>query len=531
MADSAGDERYQLYLVDAAGGPPTPLTQSPGAVFWPAFGDPFSPDGKLLAYAGNDRSPVDQDVLLRDLTTGEVRRVYAGGGRVYAGDWSPDGTRLTMVEWRAAGTDRVVHVLSIEDGRVTQLTPPGSSATYNPGPWLPDGSGILVMSDFERDVMGLGVLDAVTGQLTWLDTPDHEVEAVALSRDGGVLAWLVNVDGASQLRARNLITGNDLPMPELPAGWASELRITPDGQQLVMLISTATRPQNVLAVDLASGDMRWVTDARPLADRSTLVDPLLVHYPARNDRQVSALLYRPRTSVERTPVVLAIHGGPPMQERPYYSNDGLFQCLVSNGIAVFAPNVRGSSGYGLEYRRTVNRDWGGVDLEDLDDAVRYLKSQPWVDPTRIGLYGRSYGGFGVLSCVSRLPEHDWAAAVAWCAPSNLVTFTRAQPPTWRTQVAIMIGDPETDAEFLMSRSPVTYADQITAPMFLIQGANDTRVPKEESEQMVTRLRERGVDVRYDVYPNEGHMFGNRENQTKARSDAVEFLLAHLAPSS
>jgi Tol biopolymer transport system component len=133
-ADSAGDERYQLYLVDAAGGPPTPLTQSPGAVFWPALGDPFSPDGKLLAYAGNDRSPGDQDVLLRDLTTGEVRRVYAGGGRVYAGDWSPDGTRLTMVEWRAAGTDRVVHVLSIEDGRVTQLTPPGSSATYNPGP-------------------------------------------------------------------------------------------------------------------------------------------------------------------------------------------------------------------------------------------------------------------------------------------------------------------------------------------------------------------------------------------------------------
>jgi dipeptidyl aminopeptidase/acylaminoacyl peptidase len=198
------------------------------------------------------------------------------------------------------------------------------------------------------------------------------------------LPWLVNVDGASQLRARNLITGNDLPMPELPAGWASELRITPDGQQLVMLISTATRPQNVLAVDLASGDMRWVTDARPLADRSTLVDPVLVHYPARTGRQVSALLYRP-TYLGGTDTRGARHPwGLPMQERPYYSNDGLFQCLVSNGIAVFAPNVRGSSGYGLEYRRTVNRDWGGADLEDLDHAVRYLKNQPWVDPTRIG---------------------------------------------------------------------------------------------------------------------------------------------------
>jgi dipeptidyl aminopeptidase/acylaminoacyl peptidase len=527
MADSGGDEQHQLYLVDTAGGPPRVLTGSRDARYRLAD-DPFSPDGKFLAYVGNDRSPGDQDVLIRDLTTGQVRRAYVGGGRVFAGHWSPDGGRLTMVDWRAATTDQVVYVLSVDDGRVTRLRPGDGPATFVPGPWLPDGSGVLVRSDLGRDITGLGVLDAVTGHLSWLDTPDWEVEDVALSRDGRVLVWLVNVDGASQLRARDLATGEDLPMPALPTGSASELLITPDGRQAVMLMSTPTRPRNVLVVDIASRERRWVTDARPLADPSTFVEPVLVHYPARDGRGVPAYLYRPNAVTGPVPVVLAIHGGPPVQERPDYSNDGLFQYLASRGVAVLAPNVRGSRGYGLAYQRAVHRDWGGVDLEDFDDAARYLKDQPWVDPARIGLIGGSYGGFGVLSCVSRLAEHNWAAAVARCGPSNLLTFARAQPPTFRAQVAIMIGDPDTNAEFLMSRSPVTYADQITAPLFLIQGANDVRVPKQESDQIVQRLRDRGIEVRYDVYPDEGHAFGSRANQTKAREDAAEFLLAHLS---
>ena len=141
--------------------------------------------------------------------------------------------------------------------------------------------------------------------------------------------------------------------------------------------------------------------------------------------------------------------------------------------------------------------------------------------------GRSYGGFAALSCVARLPETNWAAAVVWCGPSNLLTFTKSQPPTWRWQVATMVGDAETDAEFLLSRSPVTYADQIRAPLFLIQGANDPRVPRHESDQIAERLRARGVEVRYDVYPDEGHVFSKRENQIRARSSAGEFLLAHL----
>jgi dipeptidyl aminopeptidase/acylaminoacyl peptidase len=526
LADSAGNEQYQLYMVGEAGGPPQALTESPGSRFWPGE-DPFSPDGTLLAYAGNDRSPVDQDVLIRDLSTGEVRRVYAGGGRIFAGHWSPDGGRLTIFDQRGAATDQIVYVLSVNDGQVTRLTPDDGGFTCEPGPWLPDGSGILVMSDFERDMTGLGVHDPETGRLSWLDTPDWNVEAVATSRDGRVLAWLVNVEGASQLRARDLVTGEDLPTPALPVGAASELALTSDGRQALMLMSTPTKPVNILAVDLQTAELRWVTDAKPSANPSVFVDPVLIQCPRSDGTAVPAYLYRPTNATARVPVVIAIHGGPPMQARPNYSNDGLLQYLASRGVAVVAPNIRGSSGYGLAYQRAVNRDWGGVDLEDLDYVARYLKEQPWVDPTRIGLIGGSYGGFVVLSCISRLPEHQWAAAVSWFGPSNLVTFAKAQPPTWRAQVSIMIGDPDADAEFLMSRSPVSYADRISTPLFLIQGANDARVSLSESDQIAQRLRERGVDVRYDVYPDEGHVFGRKANQAKARSDSAGFLLAHL----
>jgi dipeptidyl aminopeptidase/acylaminoacyl peptidase len=208
----------------------------------------------------------------------------------------------------------------------------------------------------------------------------------------------------------------------------------------------------------------------------------------------------------------------------------MYQYLLNRGIGILAPNVRGSTGYGKSYQRLIHRDWGGGDLKDFEAAVTYLHDLDWVDADRIGVYGRSYGGFATLSCISRLP-HYWAAAVDVVGPSNLVTFAKAVPPTWRRLMAAWVGDPETEADFLLERSPVTYADAITAPLFVIQGANDPRVVKTESDQIVERLRARGVDVRYDVYEDEGHGFTKRENVLKAQRDTAEFFEHHLLPEA
>jgi dipeptidyl aminopeptidase/acylaminoacyl peptidase len=528
LADSDGDESTQLYRVDLKTEEVQRLTDLPGARQLAAVGDPFSPDGRRYAYAGNDRVPTDQDVLVRDLDTGETRRVYQAGGRVYAGHWSPDGSRLSVSDWREGNTDHVVYVLPADGGDVRRLTPDEPVAVYWLGPWLADGSGFLVRTNAGRENVGLAVMDATTGELTWVDTPEWDVEAVTLSGDRRTLMWIVNVDGGAVLRARDLATGSDVTAPVLPWGAVECLSASSDGRRAVMLLSTGTRPWNVVVADFESGALRHVTRAAPRTPALVhLVEPSLVRFESSDGCQVPALLYRPASAPVPGAVLVSIHGGPVYQERPEYAHDGFYQFLVSQGVAVLAPNIRGSSGYGTSYTTRLYRDWGGVDLEDLRAAAGWLRSQPWVDPARIGLYGGSYGGFCVLTCISRLPEVGWAAAVDNFGPSNLVTLARAAPPTLRSLVAAVIGDYEADAEFLMSRSPVTYADDIRTPLLVNQGANDPRVPRHESDQIVERLRARGVEVRYDVYPDEGHGFTKTENQIRARTVAGEFLLRHL----
>jgi len=280
----------------------------------------------------------------------------------------------------------------------------------------------------------------------------------------------------------------------------------------------------VAVADLSTGELRWLTDAHPVA-ATAVAEPELVTFPTHDGRDVPAWLYRPDGDGPRG-VVLSIHGGPEAQERPRYNYAGLYQYLLSRGVAVLAPNVRGSTGYGRAYQRLIHRDWGGDELRDFEAAVRYLRGLHWVDPDRIGVFGGSYGGFATLSCVSRLPDY-WACAVSIVGPSNLVTFTRSVPPTWRPIMAAWVGDPDTEVDFLMERSPITYADAIRAPLFVVQGANDPRVVQAESDQIVAKLRARGVEVRYDVYPDEGHGFTKRANEVKAIGDAADFLVAHL----
>jgi dipeptidyl aminopeptidase/acylaminoacyl peptidase len=224
------------------------------------------------------------------------------------------------------------------------------------------------------------------------------------------------------------------------------------------------------------------------------------------------------------PVVLSIHGGPEAQEKPLYQP--LYQYLLSRGIAVLATNIRGSTGYGKSYQRLVQRDWGGGDMQDWEHAVKWLHERDWVEPDKIGVYGGSYGGFAVLTCVTRLPQY-WAAAVDIFGPSNLVTFAKAVPPTWKRFIARFVGDPETEADFLMERSPITYVENVRAPLLVIQGATDPRVVKGESDQLVEKLQSLGREVEYVVFDDEGHGFTKRPNELKAYRLTAEWLEKHL----
>jgi dipeptidyl aminopeptidase/acylaminoacyl peptidase len=193
---------------------------------------------------------------------------------------------------------------------------------------------------------------------------------------------------------------------------------------------------------------------------------------------------------------------------------------------VLAPNIRGSTGYGKSYQRLIHRDWGGGELKDLEACARYLQSLDWVDGKRLGVFGGSFGGFATLSCATRLPDY-WAAAVDIVGPSNLVTFAKAVPPFWKRYMKKWVGDPDEDYEFLMERSPITYVEQLKCPLLIIQGANDPRVVKAESDQMVEKLRSLGREVEYMVFEDEGHGFTKRANELKAWKATVEFFEKQL----
>ena len=528
-ADHDGDEFHQLYLIEEGKGWPQQLTNEPqvqhfvGSTAW-------SPDGTKFAYAANARKPTDMECWVRDAETGQTQPVFGEGMFSFPGRFSPDGSKLLAFDFRN-NSDVSIHLVDLADGDTRELTPHEDDALFVPGPWAGDGSGFYMVTDAGSEFSGLAFYDLSTDSYAWVEEPTQDVDDVSLSDDGRVLGWLVNDRGYDRLRLRDLETGAELAAPDLPAGARPHLTgaepplaLSPDGIHAALIVSSPRRPPEAWVVETRSGRTWPVTESRLGGlHEDDLVDVELVSFPSFDGREIPAWLYRPDLD-GKAPVVLSVHGGPEAQERPLYQP--LYQYLLSRGIGVLATNIRGSTGYGKSYQRLVQRDWGGGDMQDWEHAAKWLQQQDWVDAGRIGVYGGSYGGFAALTCVTRLPAY-WAAAVDIFGPSNLVTFAKAVPPTWKRFIARFVGDPETEADFLMERSPITYVENVRTPLLVIQGATDPRVVKGESDQMVERLRALGREVEYVVFDDEGHGFTKRTNELRAYRLAAEWLERHL----
>ncbi|MCP2341039.1 alpha/beta hydrolase family protein [Actinomadura rupiterrae] len=518
-ADHEGDEQFAIFRIGLDDDEPAPIATSPVCqrVLAPS---PFDATGRRLVYGANDRDPAVQDVLVRDLATGETQRFEPEKNVMFTPiAWSPD-SRWLLVAGGRSNTESASYLVDL--GRPYAeprcVTAAHGDGLFAPQAWAPDSSGFYLLTDL-WGFTAAAFYTLADGELTPVARHDWDVEE--LDAACGTLAWTVNEAGRSVLHVRREDT---VVRPDVPSGVISTLTLSPDGRTAAMLLDTPAHPEEIVVVDLDDATPRRLTDGRPSALHTvTPVRPESITYPTAGGREVHAFVYSPSTPGPH-PVLLSIHGGPEGQERPRYA--ALYQHLLHHGVAVFAPNIAGSTGYGSAYQKLIYRDWGGIDLDDLDHAVRYLRARPDLDTDRIAVFGGSYGGFAALSCLARLP-HGWAAGVSICGPSNLVTLASGAPPTWRNVIDVLLGDPERDAERLLANSPVTHADAINAPLMVLQGARAPRVPRAESDNLVERLRDRGVHVDYQVFPDEGHGFTTQANEIRAYSEAAAFLIKHL----
>jgi dipeptidyl aminopeptidase/acylaminoacyl peptidase len=431
--------------------------------------------------------------------------------------------------------------------KVTPIEEKEEKIRYIVGPWSPDGKGFYVVTDLRREYTGLSFYDISKSKLEWISTPDHDIESVVLSNNGKVLAWTQNVDGYSNIYVKNLQNGEIQELSEISKrkGVIGDLKISPDGKRIGLLMSTPISPFNIYVWDRETERLERLTESLiGNIPEDKMVQPELIKYNSFDGLEIQAFLYRPNNnngnnsdnnsnnsnnSNKKLGAVLSIHGGPTAQERPTYTYAGFYQYLANNGLAVLAPNFRGSTGYGKSFEKKIYHDWGGNELKDLEYATKWLLSQDWIDVNRLAVFGASFGGFATLSCITRLPHYDWKAAVDIVGPSNLVTFVKTVPEHWKRFMGELVGDAKKEEDFLKERSPITYVNNMKLlSLLIIQGLNDPRVVKNESDQIVERLRNKSVDVEYIIFEDEGHGFTKYSNSLKALKASAEFLVKDLS---
>ena len=520
-ADRGGTELHQLYVA-RSDERVEKLSWSEGErvqrlLSWNAV----SPDGKRVAFSSNARQPTDMDIVVEDVETATERALVTGPAWHVAGGWSPDGRALLVMRVQA-NTDQDLFVVDPDSGAMRHLTPHEGDVSNVPAGWLADGRP-LGITDQRREHLYLAAYDAQTGAREVIDAPDWDVELAASSADGRVQVWSVNADGYSTLRwQRDRTRGGEHALH----GVCEDLIVSADGSLAAFYRTSATQTPQLWVLDLRSGAVRRVFETTRAVPSSDLVEPELVRITAA-DGDIPCFVFRPKSATGRTPAVLYPHGGPEGQSRPSFTSSSAYLlALIDRGVTLVVPNIDGSTGYGLPWQKAIHRDWGGIDARDLRAVTDWMAADARIDPTRLAVYGGSYGGFATLLCVTTMPDR-WKCAVDVFGVANLVTMIEHAQPNWRRFLKLWIGDLETDRAKLIERSPITHMDKVRCPMLVVQGSNDPRVPKEESDQVVERLRARGIPVEYMVFEDEGHGFTKRANSDRAHVRIVDFLTAEL----
>ncbi|WP_049922899.1 S9 family peptidase [Halopiger djelfimassiliensis] len=545
--DEGGNERAQLHRLDAETGVIENLTAMPDAKHrWGGW----SHDGDRFAFTSNRRDEAVFDIYVqgREETGDDARLVYEGDGWLTLSGWSPDDSRL-LVSQAYSNFDQDLYVLDLETESLEHLTPHDGDVRYQSANWAPDGDGIyLVTDEGEADTLYLAYLDLETGDLEPVVDGEWNVDGIALDDETGRFVYSENVEGYTEVTvgefdAADPTAFETFPEPDLPGGVSGGVSFGPDAERFALSTTGDAVNTNVFVVDVETGEAERWTDA-PTAgippesfDESELVhvesfgvdgrSPSARGTPEESHAGLSVpgfFTLPDDHEPGNTPVIVDIHGGPESQRRPSFSS--VKQYFLDRGYAYFEPNVRGSSGYGAEYASLDDVEKRMDSVADVRACVEWLQDHPAVDPDRIAAKGGSYGGFMVLAALTEYPDL-WAAGIDVVGIANFVTFLE-NTGDWRRELReAEYGSLAEDREFLEEVSPINNIENIDAPLFVLHGENDPRVPVGEAEQIAEKAERQGVPVRKLIFEDEGHGFSKLENRIEAYSAIADFLDEHV----
>lgn len=529
--DIGGNEYYQLFRFDLASGEATLLTDGKSRY---ARG-PWSRSGEWLAYErvdSNEQGAFTEFYVINpaDPSTNRLVATLEGGGWGVT-DWSPDDKTWALEEYLSVNESNV-YLMDVATGEKKLLTKKdeGEKSAYRGAEFSSDGRYVYLATDAGSEFLQLTRIDLKSGERQVLtESIPWDVQGFTLSDDGSMIAFVTNEDGVSRLRVMRTRNHREIDLPKLPLGTIGGLEWHANNRDLGFSLSSARSTSDVYSMDVKKGKIeRWTESETGGLDASQFAEPELIRWKTFDDRTISGFLYRPPAKFSGPrPVVINIHGGPEGQSRPGFMGPSNY-FLNELGVALIYPNVRGSVGYGKTFSQLDNGILREDSYKDIEALLDWIATDKGLDADRIMVTGGSYGGHMTLA-VSTYYSDRIRCAVDVVGISNLRTFLENTSGYRRDLRRVEYGD-ERDPkmrEFLDRIAPQNNLDKIRKPLFVIQGANDPRVPKSESDQIVAALKRTGTPVWYLVANDEGHGFSKKNNRDFQFYATVMFMKQYL----
>jgi protease II len=514
--DRDGNENYQFHALPWNGGEPMPLFEEADADDKHYFVH-LSEDGKRLYYATSKDNPSFLNSRVYHLDTKADQLLLEG--QVTSTNMcavSPDEKTIAYTQMYA--NTYYVSYVKREGEEPLCLTPSPEQVHISGDVLFASNDQVIFATDYESEFSYVATYDIAQQKFEPLCRIDREsIQLLRYHKDSRTLYIVTEKGVEDRLYAYSLDKGELTDIP-LPSDIVEQLNVTKSGN-LYLLARGAVKPLNIYRYADGAWSMITKNVLTGLTDED-MVTPEVVTYPSFDGMEIEALLFRAKDHVANGYTVFWPHGGPQASERKQFRS--MFQYILAKGYHIFCPNFRGSTGYGSSFVKLVEQDWGEGPRKDCLAGMDWLFEQGISSREKLFVMGGSYGGYMTLLLAGRNPEY-FKAAIDIVGVSNLFTFYNSVPEHWKPIMERWIGDPERDKERFIKDSPITYLDDMVNPMLIIQGANDPRVVKEESDQIVEALRAKGRDVEYLVFEDEGHGITKKANEKIAYARMVEFL--------